>query len=93
MRRLVWVLVIALFVLHQDVWFWSDDRLVLGVVPIGLAYHIGFSFAAAAVWLLAVRYAWPRHIERWADELDDASGAVAGPSEPPASADATGGRP
>jgi hypothetical protein len=60
--------VIALTVLHQDFWFWGDTGLVFGFLPVGLAYHIAFSLAAAGVWALAVRFAWPEEIEAWASE-------------------------
>lgn len=60
-----------LFLLHQDVWFWNDRTLVLGFLPIGLAYHIGFSLAAAALWWAATRWAWPAHIEAWAEMPPD----------------------
>lgn len=65
-------LVVALTILHQDVWLWGDRTLVFGVVPIGLAYHASFSVAAALVWALAVKIAWPRHIEQWADDVQEA---------------------
>ncbi|QNN21653.1 DUF3311 domain-containing protein [Planctomycetales bacterium ZRK34] len=70
MRKIVWLLVIALFVLHQDFWFWDNRTLVFGFLPIGLFYHAMFSFAAAGVWLLAVKFAWPDEIEQWADQTD-----------------------
>jgi len=67
-RSLVWCLVAALFVLHQDFWWWDSRALVLGIVPIGLFYHALFSLAAASVWALANKLAWPGHIEDWAAE-------------------------
>ena len=63
MRRLIWVLIVLLIVLHQDFWYWSDGRLVLGFLPIGLFYHALLSVAAALVWWFAACRAWP-------DELD-----------------------
>jgi hypothetical protein len=66
-----WILggaVVLLAVLHQDVWLWSDRRIVFGFLPIGLAYHAAYSIAAACLWACAVTFAWPRGIERWADE-------------------------
>ena len=42
---------------------WDDPTLVFGVLPAGLAYHVFYSIAAAAVWALAVRYAWPSEVE------------------------------
>lgn len=59
MKVLVWMLIAGLILLHQDVWFWEDGRLVLGFLPVGLAWHVGLSLAAALVWWLATRYAWP----------------------------------
>lgn len=67
-RKLVWLLVLALFVLHQDFWWWDRKFLVMGFMPIGLFYHAAFSIAAGIVWALATRYAWPTEIEAWADE-------------------------
>jgi hypothetical protein len=57
-------MVIALYALHQDVWFWDHARpLVLGFLPIGLFYHVCYSVAAAALMWLLVRHAWPSHLE------------------------------
>ena len=72
--KLVWLGVIVLFVLHQDLWFWSDRTLLFGFLPVGLAYHALYSIAAAVLWALAVRYAWPQRIEQWASE-GEADGA------------------
>ena len=47
-RPMRWVLsglLVLLFLLHNDFWFWQTPRLVLGL-PVGLLYHIGFCFAA-----------------------------------------------
>lgn len=60
MRFVVWVLILVLLCLHQDYWQWGDTRLVLGFAPYSLAYHTVLSVASAALWLLAVTYAWPR---------------------------------
>jgi hypothetical protein len=48
---------------HQDFWFWDDARLVFGVLPVGLAYHVGYSLLAAAVVWAVVRFAWPARLE------------------------------
>lgn len=66
MRKLVWVLVVLLAILHFDFWYWDDRTLVFGFLPIGLAFHAGFSLACGVVWLMAVKFAWPEHIEEWA---------------------------
>ncbi|MEQ8790943.1 MAG: DUF3311 domain-containing protein [Pirellulaceae bacterium] len=59
MKYVVWILIALLVVLHQDVWFWDDPQLLFGFLPVGLAYHMVLSLAAAAVWLLATIVAWP----------------------------------
>lgn len=59
MNKVVWGLVVLLIVLHQDVWFWTDERLVFGFLPIGLAWHMGISISASITWLLATKYCWP----------------------------------
>jgi len=58
MRVLLASAVTVLFLLHNDVWLWSDTSLIFGL-PIGLAYHIGYCFACAALMALLVRYGWP----------------------------------
>lgn len=68
MRTLVGGLVLLLIVLHQDVWFWTDTRLVGGVVPVALLWHMGISLGAAATWWLATLYCWPA-------ELDEPAGS------------------
>lgn len=59
MKYAVWILIALLVVLHQDVWFWDDAQLLFGFLPVGLAYHMGLSLAAAAVWWFATLVAWP----------------------------------
>ena len=63
-RPLLLIIVGALYLLHQDFWFWRAARpLVFGFVPIGLFYHACYTVATAvAMWLL-VRHAWPSHLE------------------------------
>jgi hypothetical protein len=64
-RKLLIVVVVLLYVLHQDWWFWRTARpLVFGFIPIGLFYQAGFSVAAALVMWMLVKYAWPSHLER-----------------------------
>ena len=70
-KLIIWIIFVALFVLHQDFWFWDDRTLVFGFLPVGLAYHAGFSIAAALLWAAAVKWAWPSEIEAWADVPDE----------------------
>jgi len=48
-----------LLILHQDNWFWTDDTLVFGFMPIGLFWHACLSIAASVTWFLATKIAWP----------------------------------
>lgn len=61
--HLLWILFVLLLVLHHDWWFWSDPTLVLGFLPIGLAWHMLISISAAALWGWAAWYAWPEEFE------------------------------
>ena len=55
-------LVVALYFLHQDYWFWHSARpLVFGFVPIGLFYHGVYSLAVSVVMWALIRFAWPEH--------------------------------
>ncbi len=61
---LLGVLVMAVYLLHQDFWHWRRAYpLVLGFLPIGLAYHAAYSVLAALTMAVLVRLAWPRHLE------------------------------
>jgi hypothetical protein len=57
------VAVAALYILHQDIWFWRSPYLVFGFIPIGLFYHGVFAITAALLMWLLVSYAWPSHLE------------------------------
>jgi hypothetical protein len=62
-RTIMWALFALLLVLHHDWWFWNDGRLVLGFLPIGLAYQMLISLAAGALWGWAAWNAWPPEME------------------------------
>jgi hypothetical protein len=63
MNWLLALLVVVVALLHQDFWNWTNRSLVFGFLPMGLAYHIGFSFLAALTMWALVRFAWPEHLE------------------------------
>jgi hypothetical protein len=68
-RLLLAAVVAALYVLHQDIWFWREARpLVFGFLPIGLAYHAGYCVAIALLMWTLTRVAWPEHLESAAEE-------------------------
>jgi hypothetical protein len=56
-----------LLLLHNDVWLWDDASLMLGL-PVGMTYHVGYSVAAFVLFLLLVKFAWPRHLEAADDD-------------------------
>jgi uncharacterized protein DUF3311 len=67
-RALLVLAVVALYVLHQDVWLWRTARpLVFGFLPVGLFYHACYSVAASLLMWLLVRQAWPAHLEEEAE--------------------------
>jgi hypothetical protein len=68
-KTAAFVLVAALYLLHQDVWFWrTAEPLVFGFLPIGLFYHAAYTVATAlAMWIL-VRLLWPSHLDEGAAE-------------------------
>jgi hypothetical protein len=58
------LVLLAFFALHQDIWFWrSAEPLVFGVLPVGLAWHAGYTLAVSVVMAILVRRAWPAHLE------------------------------
>lgn len=69
---LLTLLVIAVYALHQDFWNWTKaEPLVFGFLPIGLAYHAGFSLLAAAMMWVLVKVAWPKDLDAMESERDD----------------------
>jgi hypothetical protein len=69
-KKVIWFLFFLLFLLHQDFWWWDDTFLVLDFLPIGLAYHAGFSIACAVLGWAAIKYAWPHELEEFAEEVE-----------------------
>ena len=68
------IIVGALYVLHQDFWFWRTAHpLVLGFLPIGLVYHACYTAVTALVMWLLAKQAWPSHLE---EETDPGSPSI-----------------
>ena len=58
------IIVAALYVLHQDLWFWGVARpLVFGVLPIGLFYHVAYTLVTSLLLWVLVRMLWPWHLD------------------------------
>ncbi len=71
-KLLLTLMVIVIYALHQDCWNWRRyEPLVFGFVPIGLAYHAGFSILAAVMMWVLVKFAWPKDLE---DEVSATKG-------------------
>jgi hypothetical protein len=62
-KLLLFLLILAVYVAHQDVWNWGKTDLVFGFLPIGLAYHAAYSILAAVMMAVLVLFAWPKHLE------------------------------
>ena len=73
---IIWTLAGLLAVLHNDLWWWDDNTLVFGFMPIGLAFHAMYSVIAAGLWVLAIRIAWPHELEKMAEESGDTTEAI-----------------
>jgi hypothetical protein len=71
-KTLLILMVVAIYVLHQDWWNWhKTEPLVLGVLPIGLAYHAAYSVLAAIMMSILVKFAWPEHLDSVEPQRDD----------------------
>jgi hypothetical protein len=63
-KLLLFILVVAVYVLHQDYWNWNKtEPLVFGCLPIGLAYHAGYSILCAITMWVLMKTIWPKHLE------------------------------
>jgi hypothetical protein len=63
-RFLLTLVVILLYVSHQDIWNWRKVYpMAFGFIPIGLFYHACFVVASSLVLWMLVTYAWPAHLE------------------------------
>lgn len=62
-KKLIFIFMVLLFILHQDFWLKDNGTLVFGFIPASLAYHMGFTLMAAFAWFLVVKFAWPQYPE------------------------------
>ena len=63
--------VLILFLLHNDLWLWWSSTLVLGL-PVGLAYHVAYCFAAAGLMAWMISNKWPNDLLDPIDPIDPA---------------------
>lgn len=62
LKTALYLALALLYLLHNDFWNWGAAGLLFGL-PIGLAYHIGFCLAAALLFHLLVKHAWPDRLD------------------------------
>ena len=71
-KLLLSLMVLAVFLLHQDFWNWNKtEPLMFGFLPFGLAYHAVYAVLAAIMMALLVKFAWPTDLDRIESKLDD----------------------
>jgi hypothetical protein len=64
-RSLLVIAIIALYLLHQDSWFWrAYAPIVFGFLPVGLFYHLCYTLVISVLMWALVKYAWPSHLEK-----------------------------
>jgi hypothetical protein len=60
--RLVMLLVLLMFLLHNSFWLWQYDGsfpLLFGFMPFAFSFYVVYALLAVAVLGLIVRLAWP----------------------------------
>ena len=64
MRVLLFLLILAVYAAHQDLWNWSKpEPMVFGFLPAGLAYQAAYSIACSVLMAVMVKTAWPKQLE------------------------------
>jgi hypothetical protein len=65
------IAILALYLLHQDFWFWrATAPVVLGFLPVGLFYHVCYTLVISALMWALVKYAWPSRLDESAWEWE-----------------------
>jgi hypothetical protein len=81
-KFLLFLLIVLVYLAHQDIWNWrSAEPLFLGFLPVGLAYHAGYSVLCAVLMAVLVKMAWPKHLETPENKEEDSGGVKQGFSE------------
>ena len=81
-RSLIVGFFVLLFVLHQDVWWKNDPTLVLGVLPISLAYHVVWTLLVALGWFLVCKFCWPHVLDEVPPRPDSPDTTLPTPPRP-----------
>ena len=70
-RTTLYAALLILALLHHDFWLWDDSTLLLGFLPVGLAYHALYCIATSLLMYLLVTRAWPDEAEAFANNDPD----------------------
>jgi hypothetical protein len=63
-KLLLLLLILAVYVAHQDIWNWrTPEPMIFGFLPVGLAYQAAYSIACAVLMAILVKTAWPKELE------------------------------
>jgi hypothetical protein len=62
-KLLLFLLIAAVYAAHQDFWNWNKPDMILGFLPVGLAYQAGYSIACSVLMAILVETAWPKELE------------------------------
>ncbi len=74
-KILLGAFLVLVYLLHQDFWNWRKiEPLVFGFLPIGLAYHAGYSILASITMAVLVKFAWPAELDKTETELHGGKG-------------------
>lgn len=60
-HSLILIAVFLLILIHQDLWFWDDEDLMFGFLPIGLAFHIFYTIVISVFWFAISIFAFPKN--------------------------------
>jgi hypothetical protein len=63
MKYALVLLVVVVLILHHDTWNWTNKSLVFGFLPLGLAYHAGYTLLAAGTMAVLVKFLWPKELD------------------------------
>ena len=55
LKYVLYSLIVLLFILHNDFWFWETPQIILGL-PVGLLYHIMYCLAASLLMFCLVKF-------------------------------------
>jgi hypothetical protein len=67
-KLLLFLFILAIYVLHQDTWNWTQGEPLVFGLPRGLAYHAAYSILTAIMMAILVKVAWPKHLEAHEDK-------------------------